>query len=55
MDHSMSAERSGSRRQKPHPSTPEIHLARQTERCWTLTDGKGCINADVETFVEVRR
>jgi|GEM_PF-2699120 len=51
----MSAERGGSRRRNPYTSRPEIHLARQTDERWTLTDGDGCIEADVETFVEVRR
>lgn len=51
----MTGERSRSERRDPHSLRPEITLARQTEQRWTLTDGKGCINANVETFVEVRR
>jgi hypothetical protein len=44
----MNAERDGSRRQNPYPQRPEIHLARQTNQRWTLTDSNGCIEADVE-------
>jgi hypothetical protein len=51
----MSPNGTRSSAREPTTSRPEIHLTRQTEGRWTLSDGKGVITANAQTFVEVRR
>lgn len=51
----MTGLRPGSSWSNDTPNGPEIHLARQTEDRWTLTDGDACIEANAEAFVPVEQ